>query len=76
VFWFYDSITLDLDLRLAALMLAMPSLSLANAGLLTCLLTHGLGFACVVMYYLPNRVPAPQWSGNPALQYVHTRSAR
>jgi hypothetical protein len=76
VFWFYDSITLDLDLRLAALMLAMPSLSLANAGLLTCLLTHGLGFACVVMYYLPNRVPAPLWSGNPSFQYVHARSAR
>src|SRR6185437_3705188 len=54
VLWFYDSITLDIDLRLAALMLAMPAVSLANGGLLTCLLMHGLGFACLLMYYLPH----------------------
>jgi hypothetical protein len=74
VFWFYDSITVETDLRLSALMLAMPAFSLANGGLLTCLLMHGLGFACLVMYYLPNQIPAPEPNG--ALHYAPTRSTR
>jgi hypothetical protein len=69
VFWFYDSITVDRDLRLAALMLAMPAISLANTGLFTSLLTHGVGFACLVMYCLPNQIQVPAMRGRARLQY-------
>src|SRR5262249_51267030 len=76
VFWLYDSITIDLDLRLAALMLVMPAISLSNGGLLTCLLTHGLGFACLVMYYLPNQIHASAGDGRARLRYAVARSSR
>jgi len=76
VLWFYDSITLDIDLRLAALMLAMPAVSLANGGLLTCLLMHGLGFACLLMYYLPHQIQVPRDERSRAWQYVPARSTR
>jgi hypothetical protein len=69
LFWLYDSITVDTDLRLAALMLAMPAVSLTNAGLFTCLLTHGVGFACVVMYFLPNEIHVPALHSRARLQY-------
>jgi hypothetical protein len=76
VFWLYDSITLDTDLRVAALVLVMPAISLANSGLLTCLLTHGLGLACLVMYYLPKQIQAPAVSGPARLRYVPVSSER
>ncbi|MCU1332657.1 MAG: hypothetical protein JWM08_1649 [Candidatus Angelobacter sp.] len=61
-FWFYDSITIESDFRFAALVLAVPAISLANGGLLTCLLTHGLGLACVLMYCFSNRLHEPESS--------------
>jgi hypothetical protein len=76
VFWLYDSMTLDTDLRLAALMLVMPAITLANTGLLTCLLTHGLAFACLVMYYLPNQIQAPAVSSLARVAYVPARNMR
>lgn len=76
VFWLYDSITFDTDLRLAALMLVMPATLLANGALLTCLFTHGLGFACLVMYYLPDQIQAPINHGRLRMQYVPARSTR
>jgi hypothetical protein len=60
IFWFYDSITVESDFRFAALVLAIPAISLANAGLLTCLLTHGLGLACALMYYFSNTMHGTQ----------------
>jgi len=69
LFWLYDSITVNTDLRLAALMLAMPAIYLTNAGLFTCLLTHGVGFACVVMYCLPNEIHLPPLNRRALLQY-------
>ena len=56
VLWMYDSITVDHDLRFAALVLGIPAIALANAGLLTSLLTHGIGFAILVVYSTPIRV--------------------
>jgi hypothetical protein len=76
VLWLYDSITLDTDLRLAALVLVMPAISLSNSGLFTCLLTHGLGLAFLVMYFLPNRIQAPAVNQRAGLQYVPVRSSR
>jgi hypothetical protein len=76
VLWLYDSITLDTDLRLAALVLVMPAISLSNSGLFTCLLTHGLGLAFLVMYFLPNRIQAPAVNRRAGLQYVPVRSSR
>jgi len=60
IFWFYDSITVESDFRFAALVLAIPAISLANGGLLTCLFTHGLGLACALMYCLSNTVHEPE----------------
>lgn len=76
VFWFYDSIARDSDLRLAALMLVMPAISLANAGLLTCLMTHGLGLACLVMYVLPKEMQTPTVNRRAQLQHVPDWSSR
>lgn len=76
VFWLYDSITLDIDLRLAALVLVMPAVSLANGGLLTCLFNHGLAFACLMMYYLPDQIHAPRLNGHLRVRYVPARSSR
>jgi len=76
VFWFYDSLARDTDLRLAALMLVMPAISLANTGLLTCLMTHGLGFACLVMYCLPKQIHVPAINGRTQLPYAPPWSTR
>jgi hypothetical protein len=53
VFWVYDSIARDIDLRLAGLLLAVPTLEIANCGLQTTLVTHGLGLCVLLVLVYP-----------------------
>ena len=53
-FWLYDSISQKSDMKITALLLAVPSLSLCNSALLTTLMTHGLLLAFLISYFLPD----------------------
>jgi len=54
VLWLYDSVAADRDIRLAALVIALPAFALTNVGLLTSLLTNGMGLAMLLMYLAPS----------------------
>jgi hypothetical protein len=54
VLWLYDSMAFGSDKRFAALAIGLPAFALANTGLLTALLTNGLGFAMVLIYLMPS----------------------
>ncbi|MEU5852279.1 hypothetical protein [Saccharopolyspora shandongensis] len=56
VFIVYDGLAQQRDLRISALLIALPGFTLCNSGLLTSLLTHGLLLAMVVLAFMP-------WSG-------------
>jgi hypothetical protein len=51
--WLYDSIAVGRDKRLCALVMALPAFALANSGLLTSLVTHGIGLAMLIVYLMP-----------------------
>jgi len=51
--WLYDSMAFGHDKRLAALVIGLPAFALANGGLLTCLLSNGMGLAMLLMYLMP-----------------------
>lgn len=53
VLWFFDSVATGRDPRLAALIIALPAFALANSGLLTALLTHGIGLTILLVYLMP-----------------------
>lgn len=53
VLWLYDSMAVGRDMRLAALVIGLPAFALANGGLLTCLLTNGVGLAMLLVYLKP-----------------------
>lgn len=53
VLWLYDSMAFGSDKRFAALAIGLPAFALANTGLLTSLLTNGIGFAMVLIYLVP-----------------------
>lgn len=48
-----DSFTKEKDIRIMISAIAMPAMSLTNSALLTCLLTHGLLLALILLYLLP-----------------------
>jgi hypothetical protein len=54
VLWLFDSAASGRDLRIAALSIALPAMALANAGLLTSLLTHGIGLTTLLVYLMPS----------------------
>jgi hypothetical protein len=51
--WFYDRAARNTDRRTATVLLVAPALSLANSALLTCLLTHGMLLALLVVTQWP-----------------------
>ena len=53
VLWLYDSMAAGRDRRVAVLVISLPAFALANAGLLTSLLTHGIGLAMLLVYVMP-----------------------
>jgi hypothetical protein len=57
-----DAAARGADPRLAAALVAMPSFQLVNSGLLTTLLTHGLGLAIVILWALASS-PARRRAG-------------
>ncbi len=59
VLWLYDSLAAGKRIGITVLILAMPTFSLTNSSLLTCLSTHGLGLALLVVALLPAAVPTP-----------------
>jgi len=48
-----DSITKNKDIRVTISGIALPVITLTNSALLTCLLTHGLLLALIILYLLP-----------------------
>lgn len=53
VLWLYDSVAVDRDMRLAALVIGLPAIALANGGLLTSLVTDGIALAMLLVYLAP-----------------------
>jgi len=53
VLWLYDSMAVGRDMLLAALVIGLPAFALANGGLLTCLLSNGMGLAMLLVYLVP-----------------------
>jgi hypothetical protein len=53
VLWLYDSVAVDRDIRLTALVIGLPAFALTNIALLTCLLSNGLGLAMLLVYLMP-----------------------
>ncbi len=49
----YDSAAAGRDMRLAVLVIVLPALALANGGLLTTLLSNGMGLAILLVYLAP-----------------------
>jgi len=68
VLWLYDSMAVGRDGRVAALVIALPAFSLANIGLLTSLLSNGIGLAMLLMYLMP---PVRQESSRRSSSLVH-----
>ena len=54
--WFYDRAAYHADRRAAAVLLVVPALTLANSALMTCLLTHGMLLALLVITQWPRLV--------------------
>jgi O-antigen polymerase len=54
--WLYDRLAQNVDRRTATVLLVAPALSLANSALLTCLLTHGMLLALLVITQYPRTV--------------------
>jgi len=55
VLWLYDSIAVKTNPKLAAVMLGIPAITLANNPLETSLLTHGTALVFLVIYLYPGR---------------------
>jgi hypothetical protein len=76
VLWLYDSMAVGRDMRLAALVIGLPAFALANGGLLTCLLSNGMGLAMLLVYLVPpttyENAPDPVAKGGG----VHRRNVR
>lgn len=53
VLWLYDSLASRCDRRLAGLAIGLPAFALANTGLLTALLTNGIGLVMLLVYLMP-----------------------
>ena len=53
VLWLYDSMAFGRDKRLAAMAISLPAFALANTGLLTALLTNGIGLVMLLVYLMP-----------------------
>jgi hypothetical protein len=53
VLWVFDSMAAERDPRVGALAIALPAFALANAGLLTTLLTHGIALTMLLLYLMP-----------------------
>ena len=49
----YDRLAIEINRTTAALLLTMPAISLSNSALLTCIKTHGLGLAILVVALMP-----------------------
>jgi hypothetical protein len=79
VLWLFDSLASGRDRRAAALVIALPALALANASLLTTLLTNGILLAMLLVYLMPGRQmnagPRPLRADirNPMMQEVTSR---
>ena len=71
VLWLYDSVAANCDIRLAVLVFAMPAFALTNVGLLTSVLTNGMGLAMLLVYLAPSTTD--EGSRDSALEDVSVR---
>jgi hypothetical protein len=63
--WFYDRVAQNVDRRAAVVLLVVSALTLANSALLTCLLTHGMMLALLVITQWPRLVRQAEGAGEP-----------
>ncbi len=54
VLWGFDMLAKDRDIRIIAMLMGVAGFTLANAGVFTSLLTHGIGLMFILLYLLPN----------------------
>jgi hypothetical protein len=76
VLWLYDSIAVGRDKRVAALVIALPGFALANAGLQTCLVTHGIGLAMLLVYLMPTASLQSAWRSSPIAAWTRFNRER
>lgn len=55
--WFYDRVAQNADRQMATIFITVSSLSLANSALFTCLLTHGMLLALLLIMLCPQIAP-------------------
>jgi hypothetical protein len=55
--WFYDRVAQNTNNQMATILITVPSLSLANSALFTCLLTHGMLLAFLIIMLNPSDCP-------------------
>ena len=70
--WALDRVAQNVDRRVAAVLVTVPALTLANSGLFTCLLTHGMLLALLVISQWPRIVQRAEEPQGP--QAGHGRS--
>jgi hypothetical protein len=70
--WVYDRAAQNVDRQAAAILIAVPGLTLANSALFTCLLTHGMLLALLVIIQWPRIQQQAEEAQSP--QAGHERS--
>jgi hypothetical protein len=73
--WYYDCCARNTSRVIATVLIVVPSLSLANSALLTCLLTHGMLLALLLVTQLPQR-SRPDPSPAPGVARLSLTTAR
>jgi len=53
--WLYDSTACGADVRVSTALLVIPAISLSNSAILTAFLSHGLGLALLIVFFMPLR---------------------
>ena len=76
ILWLYDSVAADRDIRLAVLVFAMPAFALTNVGLLTSVLTNGMGLAMLLVYLAPSTTQEALRDAAPEKSRVRRRNLK
>jgi hypothetical protein len=66
----FDTLTGDLDLGFACMLIVFPSMILANSGLLTSLLTQGIGLLLIMVILVPRA-----WFQHQSSKPLHEKKA-
>jgi hypothetical protein len=76
VMWLYDSSAAKGNRYVTALIIALPAFAIANSGLLTSLLTHGIALATLLVYLMPTAIDQREHRTTPReFRAFHNRTA-